>query len=256
MIEYKKFIYLDVYKTGSTHINFLLKKIVKEKPVRVKRHAPLTKGRPFTWKGGKLVFATVRNPWDWYVSMWAYGHTVENPLYEHIKQGFGQDKLNELYEMDNPKVAFPKWLKSMHDPAFLAQALKGHRLPTSGLMGFMGFYTYRFMRVTMPYPEIFLRKPFINSMDGAIAAQRKWAMYDVLMKSETLDQEFAEFAATRGRELGFSDNAVDIINKQAEKHKNVSKRTLESYRDYYTDELRELVATRDRFFIDLFGYRF
>src|SRR5690349_7225716 len=152
MIEYKKFIYLDVYKTGSTHIHFLLKKIIKDKPVRVKRHAPLTKGRPFTWKGGKLVFATVRNPWDWYVSMWAYGHTVENPLYEHIKQGFGQEKLNELYEMDNPKVAFPKWLKSMHDPAFLAQALKGHRLPSSGLMGFMGFYTYRFMRVTMPYP--------------------------------------------------------------------------------------------------------
>ena len=50
--------------------------------------------------------------------------------------------------------------------------------------------------------------------------------------------------------------AVDIINRQAEKHKNVSKRTLESYRDYYTEELRDLVATRDRFFIDLFGYKF
>ena len=81
-------------------------------------------------------------------------------------------------------------------------------------------------------------------------------MYDVLMRSETLDQEFAEFAARRGPELGFSANAVDVVNKQAEKHKNMSKRTLESYRDYYTDELRELVATRDRFFIDLFGYRF
>ena len=173
-----------------------------------------------------------------------------------LSESFGQGKLDELYEMDNPKVAFPLWLKSMHDPDFLGRALKGHRLPSSGLMGFMGFYTYRFMRVTMPYPEIFLRKPFIRSMDGAVAAQRKWAMYDVLMRSETLDQEFAEFAARRGPELGFSANAVDVVNKQAEKHKNMSKRTLESYRDYYTDELRELVATRDRFFIDLFGYRF
>ena len=81
-------------------------------------------------------------------------------------------------------------------------------------------------------------------------------MYDVLMKSETLDEEFADFAARRGKELGFSDRAVDIINKQAENHRNVSKRTLETYRDYYTDELRDLVATRDRFFIDLFGYTF
>jgi hypothetical protein len=256
MIEYKKFIYLDVYKTGSTHINFLLKKIVKEKPVRVKRHSSITKGRPFTGKGGKLVFATVRNPWDWYVSMWAYGHTVENPLYEHIKKAFGQEKLNELYEMDNPSVAFPKWLRAMHDQEFLAKALKGHRLPSSGLMPFMGFYTYRFMRVTMPYPEIFLRKPFINSMDSAVAAHRRWKMYDVLMRSETLDQEFADFAAKHGPELGFSDRAVDVIEKQSDKHRNVSKRTLDSYRDYYTDELRDLVASRDRFFIDLFGYTF
>ncbi|MGV3550375.1 hypothetical protein [Rhizobium sp.] len=256
MIEYEKFIYLDVYKTGSTHISFLLKKIVEGKPVRQNRHAPLTKARPFTWKGGKLVFATVRNPWDWYVSMWAYGHTVENPLYEHIKQGFGQEKLNELYEMDNPTVAFPKWLRAMHDPEFLGRALKGHRLPSSGLMPFMGFYTYRFMRVTMPYPELFLRRPFINSMDGAIAAHRKWKMYDVLMRSETLDQEFADFVRQHGTALGFVDRAASIVDKHSEKHKNVSKRTLQTYRDYYTDELRDLVATRDRFFIDLFGYTF
>ena len=256
MIEYEKFIYLDVYKTGSTHINFLLKRIVDDKPVQLKRHAPLTKGRPFTWKGGKTVFATVRNPWDWYVSMWAYGHTVENPLYEHIKKAFGQEKLNELYEMDNPKVAFPLWLRSMHDPEFLAKALMGHRLPNSGLMGFMGFYTYRFLRVTMPYPEIFLRKPFIRSIDGAVAMHKRWAMYDVLMRSETLDQEFSAFAAENGKRLGFVDDAVAIIDRQAESHKNKSKRTLDSYRDYYTDDLRDLVAVRDRFFIDRFGYSF
>src|SRR3569833_1164981 len=119
MIEYKKYIYLDVYKTGRTHINFLLKKIVDEKPVRVKRHAPLTKGRPFTWKGGKLVFATVRNPWDWYVSMWSYGNTKENPLYEHIKKAVSRKELNALYAMTEPKVSFPLWLTSIPDPAFL-----------------------------------------------------------------------------------------------------------------------------------------
>ena len=81
-------------------------------------------------------------------------------------------------------------------------------------------------------------------------------MYDMLMRSETLDQEFRDLADTRGKELGFTDNAVDVIEKHSQKHKNVSKRTLETYRDYYTDELRELVATRDRFFIDLFGYTF
>lgn len=256
MIEYEHFIYLDVYKTGSTHINNLLKQITLAPEIRRNRHASLTKVRPFTWKGGKLIFATVRNPWDWYVSLWAYGHTKENPLYGHIKQALGKRALNRLYDMDNPKVAFPLWLSSIHDPAFLAKILAGHRMPSSGLMDFMGFYTYRFMRVTLPYPELLLRGLFIRSVDGAIRMQRRFATYDVMMKSETLDEEFADFVAKYRQRCGFTQEAVDLVRERAEHHKNASNRTLPSYRDYYTDELRDLVARRDRLFIDLFGYTF
>jgi hypothetical protein len=256
MIEYKKFIYLDVYKTGSTHINNLLKQITLEPEIRRNRHAPLTKVRPFTWKGGKLVFATVRNPWDWYVSMWAYGHTKENPLYSHIKDALGKKQLEKLYDTENPKTSFPLWLSSIHDPAFLAKVLAGHRLPVSGLADFMGFYTYRFMRVTLPYPELLLRGPFIRSLDSAIAMQKRFATYEVMMKSETLDEEFADFVVKYRERCGFTQQAVDLVRANAESHKNASVRTLASYRDYYTDELRDLVAKRDRMFIDLFDYSF
>ena len=81
MIEYEKFIYLDMYKTGSTYVVQLLNKLMPGKPVRSFRHAPLTKGRPFFWKQGKYAFATVRNPWDWYVSMWAYSIEQPNVLF-------------------------------------------------------------------------------------------------------------------------------------------------------------------------------
>lgn len=256
MIEYKKFIYLDVYKTGSTHINSLLQQISLEPEIRRNRHAPLTKVRPLTWKGGKLVFATVRNPWDWYVSMWAYGHTRENPLYGHIKQAVSRRELNKLYDTDNPKESFPLWLSSIHDPAFLSKILAGHRLPKSGLMDFMGFYTYRFMRVTLPYPELLLRRLFIRSLDGAIRMQKRLATFDVIMKSETLDEEFAEFVDKYGERCGFSHGSADLVREKAEHHKNASKRTLPSYRDYYNDELRDLVGRRDRLFTELFGYTF
>jgi hypothetical protein len=256
MIEYKNFIYLDVYKTGSTHIQYLLKQIALEPEIRRNRHAPVTKVRPLTWKGGKLVFATVRNPWDWYVSMWAYGHTRENPLYNHIRGAVSKKELNALYDMSQPTVSFPLWLRSIHDPAFLAKVLKGHRLPVSGLGEFMGFYTYRFLRVTLPYPELLLRWPFVRSLDSAIALHRRLAMYDVLMKSETLDAEFADFVVKYRERCGFREGAVDLVNAQAEEHRNTSVRTLDSYRDYYTDELRDLVARRDRLFTALFDYRF
>ena len=256
MIEYQNFIYLDVYKTGSTHINYLLKRIALEPEIRRNRHAPLTKVRPFTWKAGKLVFATVRNPWDWYVSMWSYGHTKENPLYDHIKSAVGKAELDALYDMAEPQESFPLWLKSIHDPVFLGRVLKGHRLPVSGLADFMGFYTYRFLRVTLPYPELLLRWPFVRSMDGAIALQKRLAMYDVLMKSETLDAEFAEFVVKYRERCGFIPQAEDLVNAKAAEHKNTSIRKLASYRDYYTDELCDLVAKRDRLFIELFDYQF
>lgn len=256
MIEYKKFIYLDVYKTGSTHIQYILKNIAVEPEIRRNRHASLTKVHPIRGKAGKLVFATVRNPWDWYVSMWSYGHTKENPLYNHIKDAVSKKELKALYDMEDPKTSFPLWLKSIHDPAFLAKILKGHRLPKSGLADFMGFYTYRFMRVTLPYPELLVRWPFVRSLDSAISLQKRFHLYDVIMKSETLDAEFAEFVAKYRDRCGFNENAVDFVNQMAEAHRNKSVRTLASYRDYYTDELRELVARRDRLFIDLFGYEF
>jgi hypothetical protein len=188
--------------------------------------------------------------------MWAYGHTKENPLYDHIRDAVDEKELNALYDMTEPKVSFPLWLKSIHDPAFLARILKGRRLPGSGLADFMGFYTYRFLRVTLPYPELLLRWPLVRSLDSAIALHKRRAMYDVLMRSETLDQEFAEFVVRYRDRCGFKPGAAGFVKKKARAHRNTSNRTLESYRDYYTDELRDLVARRDRLFIDLFGYQF
>lgn len=188
--------------------------------------------------------------------MWSYGHTKENPLYEHIRKAVGKAELDALYDMAEPRESFPLWLKSIHDPAFLARVLKGHRLPASGLADFMGFYTYRFLRVTLPYPELLLRWPFVRSLDGAIALQKRWAMYDVLMKSETLDREFAGFVVKYRDRCGFKPDAADVVNANAEEHRNTSVRTLATYHDYYTEELRDLVARRDRLFIDLFGYQF
>ncbi len=256
MIEYEKFIYLDVYKTGSTHIASTLKKIVPEKPVKWIRHAPVTAGHPIRRKCGKLVFATVRNPWDWYVSMWAYGHTKENPLYRHILESLGPERHAELYDTENPKISFPLWLKSINDPDFLKSILGGHQLSNSGLANHIGFYTYRFLRVTTGYPRLFLRGWNIGSVDDAIAHQRKWAMYDVLLRSENLDAEFGDFVSENIERCGFDPKAPRIIKRLAKKPKNTSTRIFSTYQEYYNDELAALVGKRDRLFVDLFDYKF
>jgi hypothetical protein len=257
MIEYEKFIYLDVYKTGSTYIAALLRKLMKGKPVRVTRHAPVTKGRPFFWKRGKYAFATVRNPWDWYVSMWAYSIKQPNVLFfRDVRKVLGPEKAKKLFDNENPKESFATWLRALSDPEFLNEVMIGHPYSRTSLNKFLGFYSYRFMRVTTPHPVLAMGWWNIRNMDQAIKHQKRWALYDRVFKSETLTEDFSNFVLENREKLGMKPNAAKILKKNAPTPKNTSNRTLSTYRDYYTDELRDLVATRDRLVIELFGYEF
>lgn len=257
MIEYEKFIYLDMYKTGSTYIDVLLRKLVEGKPVRRTRHAPITKGRPFFWKRGKFAFATVRNPWDWYVSMWAYSIKQPNVLFfRDVRKVLGPEGARKLFDAENPKESFATWLRSLSDPEFLNGVMIGHPYSKTSLNKFLGFYSYRFMRVTTPHPALAMGWWNIRNMDQAIRHQKRWALYDKVFKSETLTEDFSKFVLENQESLGFKKNARRILEKNAPTPKNTSNRTLSTYRDYYTDELRALVASRDRLVIDLFGYEF
>ena len=246
MIEYEKFIYLDMYKTGSTYIDSLLKRLVEGQPVRRTRHAPITKGRPFFWKQGKYAFATVRNPWDWYVSMWAYSIKQPNVLFfRDVRKVLGPEGSKKLFDAENPKESFATWLRALADPKFLNSVMIGHPYSKTSLM-----------RVTTPHPALAMGWWNIRNMDQAIAHQKRWALYDKAFKSETLTEDFSAFVLENKDKLGFKKNARRILEKNAPVQKNTSNRTLSTYRDYYTDELRQLVATRDRLVIELFGYEF
>jgi hypothetical protein len=257
MIEYEKFIYLDMYKTGSTYVVSLLNKLMPEPPVRSFRHAPLTKGRPFNWKRGKFAFATVRNPWDWYVSMWAYSIQQPNVLFfRDLRKTLGDQEARKLFDPENPRESFALWLRSLNDPDFLKRTMTNHPYSRTSLNRFLGFYSYRFIRVTTPHPAIFLHPWYMWNMDRAIAHQKRWAIYDRVFKSETLTDDFSAFVLENQERCGFKPNARQILKRLAQKPKNTSNRTLKSYRDYYDDDLRDMVARRDRLLIELFDYDF
>ena len=255
MIEFDKLIYLDVNKTGSTHVFDVLKKITGKKPVKVSRHSSITEVHPLRWKSGKFVFATIRNPWDWYVSLWSFGTNEDKSFYQNVAEAAGPDLTPRLYDHEHPSISFPLWMKSIHDPAFIDK-MKGKTLATSHMAEVVGIYTYRFMRITTPFPSMFVRKWNLGSVDRAIAYEKRWAMYDEIYKSEVLDETLKTFVTEHGVELGFKENALKIVKRSEADHKNTSVRKLASYRDYYTDELIELVAKRDRLIVDLFGYQF
>jgi hypothetical protein len=255
MIEFDKLIYLDVYKTGSTHVFNVLKKVTGKKPLRVSRHSALTEVHRLRWKNGKFVFATIRNPWDWYVSLWTFGANEDKSFSQKVRDAAGEELGRKLYDHADPKASFPLWLKTVLDPDFIAR-MEGKSLATSGMAEIMGVYSYRFMRITTPFPSIMLRRWNIGSIDRAIAYQKRWATYDEIYRSEQLDETLAQLVSERGEALGFRPDALKFVKRSEKLHKNPSARTLSSYRDYYTDELAELVGRRDRMIVDMFDYRF
>jgi hypothetical protein len=254
MIEYETFIYLDVNRTGSGQVIDVMEKVCEERMLQRRRHAPITSGRLMANPRRKLVFATVRNPWDWYVSLWAWGVGGQSAVRRWLHASMPRKEVRRLYRPAEPS-AFRRWLLAMHDPAFADRHMQ-ERYPQSGLSPFMGFYTYRFQRVTTTYPRVFLRRWRIGGPEavGPFHARRK--AYAAVLRSETLTADLRRFVAANRDRCRFRPEAEALIDASDRERVHSSGRPLQGYRDYYDEETRELVASRDRFFLDEFGYRF
>ncbi|MGQ0485999.1 MAG: hypothetical protein ACT4SY_11695 [Hyphomicrobiales bacterium] len=255
MIEYDGFIYLDVNRTGSTHLLALLDLVTGSKRVRAHRHSSLTRGRPWGHAGGKLVFATVRNPWDWYVSLWAYGADGRSSIRKYLSRHLDIHEMARLYNRESPADSFRQWLSAMNDPPFLAKVM-GERLPQSGLAPVLGLYSYRFLRVTTRFPRLLLRSPIIRKPRDAIGHLRRFGTFDEILHTENLASELIDFVERNQGRCNFRPDAADCIRNAENRHRNASRRSLGSYRDYYDDRTAALVAARDPLFVELFGYRF
>jgi len=218
--------------------------VMAQKPIRFHRHSSLTKSKPFAPLSRKLVFTTVRNPWDWYVSLWAFGAGGNSAIRRYLAAQFSEAEVARLYDEGNPAPSFRCWLALLHDPAILNRIMQEH-LPQSGLAPVMGLYSYRFLRVTTLYPRLFLRRRIVASASDHL---RRFKAYTDVLRTETLDDDLDRLLA--GLELS------GPAKHRPAKSVNASGRSLGSYRDYYDDQTAALVASRDAMFMEVFGYRF
>lgn len=255
MIEYDSFIYLDVYRTGSTHVIGLLGRITEERLIRSHRHASLTGGGRLGVTGGKFIFTTVRNPWDWYVSLWAHGADGKSAIRRYLSANLETKDFRAVYDESNPVDSFRRWLVLMHDAAILDSVMM-ENMPRSGLAPVLGLCTYRFLRVTTLHPRFLLRRLLVRSPSGSVRYHGVLKAYEKALRNETLSADLIELVERNSGRCRFRPDAADIIRAADAKPENASGRTLSTYREYYDERCAELVASRDRFFIDEFGYRF
>lgn len=267
MFKSDELIYIQMQKTGCTHIAALLSGLFDGRMIG--KHNPATPAQIATTP---YFISSVRNPWDWYVSLWTYGlqgkgalmhrltrRRLRNPmaaLLSNPVDGLGAfaDELSKdtgkwrgAYARDQDGESFRSWLRMIHDPG--NRNLLGEGYGSAGIAGFCGFMTYRYLYLCCANADTLRKQAAIRDTDALAAFDRENCYIDFFIKQESLEETFCQ-AVEKIRPLTPEERQRIMGAPKT----NTSRRKLTTA-DYYDRETIDLVHRRDRLLIDKFGYR-
>jgi len=266
-------VYLELQKTGGTHICRLLEKYAK--------------GRQ-GWKHHRLsvnaasdyVIGSIRNPWDWYVSLWAYGVSGQGAVryrtvtgtdfdyyYRMLPKAMGKNWLTpgefftslshdlikpvrqwrETYQNPSDPVLFRAWLKMLLDRKRRFDIGEGYGF--SPLSAHSGLLTYRYFRLYTTGNNVY-RDHRLKHAECLADYDREYNITRGMIRTESLEDDFIRVLAEAGCSL--TEQQVKVIRNREVGKTNVSERRPARY--YYDDETMALVARRERYLIEKYGY--
>jgi hypothetical protein len=236
----ERLVFLQLQKTGCTHIAKLLSKLVPGRQMAKHSRAPAG-----LIDGSRAVVGSVRDPWDWYVSLWAFGCGRQGALYELLAGGDSARHAawRRVYADSGDPALFRQWLAMISETRFL-----GERYGASSIRAFAGFYTYRYCR-------LFARDDGAL-FSGAIADAAALADFDRrqnvvghFIRNEHLAEDLIQVLGLCGYRLDAQQ--LELIGAPA--RTNASARDRDHAR-YYDDRSVRLVLERERFIVDKHGY--
>ena len=259
----EKIIFLELHKTGCTHIRNLLMDHVggRLEGKHNQATADLLSTRPF-------VLGSVRNPWEWYVSLWSYGCDNRGAVFERATtsvriRGHGwrthplralrslyndlrrdTEKWRHFYSNPGDASAFDGWLRAV----LSTESLRNLPLPygSRNIARFAGLMSYR-------YVNLFCHKRGIDSVRDfgtLIDHANRNCFITHFIRNESLAADL--IAALRA-----CDVAVGMRHEQAilgASKSNPSSRKLPTA-SLYTPDTAALVAEKERLIVERFGYR-
>lgn len=263
-----KLVFMELHKTGCTHIRGLLRELVGGEFVGKHNQAD-----PGLFTGQRVFLGSVRDPWDWYVSLWAYGCDRKGLVFGNVTRGglkirghgWRSDPLQAVRELArsrrnnnaeqwkrayrdvNDAGAFRQWLRMMHDERYWSDFGEGYgKTPLSRVAG---LFTYRYMKLFA------CRNGEVHGLDGLSTFEqlaeheREHCFIDHFIRNENLESDL--FVALE--RSGFEIEAGVKSQILARARTNTSSRKREpGY--YYDAETERLVAERDRLLVEKFGY--
>ena len=266
-------VYLELQKTGGTHLRRLFEQYTGGKTAG--KHNRLPAGY-----SDNFIIGSIRNPWDWYVSLWAYGVGGKGAVrarttrgidinYYHrlLPRAMGKnylapaewlvclyhdalkpvEKWRHTYDNADEPELFRRWLKLLLDHERRFDMGEGYGFsPVSRHAGLLG---YRYFRLFTSGDNIYTDKR-LSSVDGFYDYDREHNITSGMIKTESLEEDFIRVLEESGHT--FTEEQLDAIRNKEEGKTNVSERNSASY--YYDDETAALVAERERYLIEKYDY--
>ena len=258
MFETEKLIYLQLQKTGSTHIAKLLRENVGGS--LVKKHESLSERET-----KKYVIGSIRSPYEWYVSLWAHGCRGRGNLVSNLNKRFHFGYLlrkltsnpgkiglvfqsimssitkptsvwRDVYSDVNDSENFKRWLKLLLDPARRFDMCENYA-EVCGKSEF-GYMTHRYLKV-------YTTKGAWTGFKGGryeslLEFDKSENLVDSFIRVENLEGDFLVALQDAGYRTDTTlGNAVTKSEKTNQSpHREAS--------DYYDDELRTIILEKEK----------
>ncbi len=256
-----KLVYLELQKTASTLIGSVLVDLFGAED-RYPKHGLL----PADCRD-RFVIGSVRNPWDYYVSLWSFGGGGEGGLHQrltrrHLRRAWrGLPRLAPLldelrkptadwqstYAEPHTPERFRSWLSRVHDVRRAGQIEAPYG--ASQLRRVAGYATYRYCRLYSGDLDAVLRATTPAELRSRAATG--W-LPDAYIRTERLADDLLD--AVRRAGCRVDDVLERAVRERTETAVNRSEHR--PYPDYYDDSSRQLVAERDALLIERHEYVF
>ena len=263
MLISNKLVYFDLQKTGSSHMLKVLSGLPSLNSTILGKHAlyhtiPDDLISDFQ---SILKIGTVRNPWDWYVSIWAFGCLSRGGLHYRltkIPKLSSYSGMKEFLFHSSKRREWKRLYKDSFDPELFRGWLKNLLIEKktdfregyneSPISEFAGLCTFRYLKI---YNYNFLKKSdSITDFSKLVKFDKENNFVDIMLKMETLHESLIENAENMGISV---EEMKDTLKNMVEK---TNKSIRNNYHFYYDEETAELVKKKEQFIIEKYNYCF
>ncbi len=259
-------VFLQLQKTACSHIESILKSCVPGETIG--KHGPLTFN-----PGRRRIVGSIRNPFDWYVSLWSYGCQGQGAIRTTLTTGAARQTFRTLRErarhptrwkevppilartLSHVNEDFEALYTDSDDPelfrAWLQRLLQGPGrpylegdYPIQPVDERLGLLSYRFLQLFTDFQAWTKHRPALLNQADVRQFYHDHAICSTFIRNERLEQDLADLLCDLGYETSAQALRRDKVN--ASKHR--------PYTEYYNNETVALVRNRDGLICDLFSY--